>query len=110
MDAADDLSWIVFFYSGAAKAAGQAYNGALVATADGEPPKASEASRIAAALQRGGVQPWEMYTVDNSACTGCGAPLGVERRSVRPQWLADALVEGKTIEEIDYYYQAQPQA
>eukprot|EP00968_Pinguiococcus_pyrenoidosus_P014206 scaffold1291_cov256-Pinguiococcus_pyrenoidosus.AAC.2 len=98
VDVADDLSWIVFFYSGAARAAGQAYFGGLVCTPDGDPPPASEAKRIAAALQRTGIEPWEMYTVSNQGCADCGAPLGVEAKAVRQSWLAEQREAGKTID------------
>ena len=36
VDAADDLDWLVVHYSGAAAAAGQSYQGALLCTADGK--------------------------------------------------------------------------
>jgi hypothetical protein len=35
LDCADDLSWAVFYYSGAASAAGTSYTGSLVVTPDG---------------------------------------------------------------------------
>ena len=35
VDAADDMSWSLYYYAGAAKVAGQAYIGAVLATADG---------------------------------------------------------------------------
>lgn len=42
VDATDDLSWALFFYAGAASAAGQAYTGAVLATPDGAWPDSSQ--------------------------------------------------------------------
>ena len=36
----DDLAWALFYYAGAAAAAGQTYVGAILATADGRWPAA----------------------------------------------------------------------
>ena len=36
----DDLAWALFYYAGAAAAAGQTYIGAILATADGQWPTA----------------------------------------------------------------------
>ena len=97
-DASDIPRWIVFFYSGAAKAAGQAYAGSLVCTADGVPPDGADAERIAAALTSAGVQPWEMYTVSNDDCKDCGAPLGVEAQAVKEGFIEQAAEEGRRID------------
>jgi len=60
---ADDLSWIVFHYAGAAAAVGQRYLGGLVCTPDGAlPPNTLE---IWDALKSAGIQPWELFCVDN---------------------------------------------
>jgi hypothetical protein len=84
---ADDLSWIVFHYAGAAAAVGLRYLGGLVCTADGSIPKQSEIPRIWECLNCAGIQPWELYAVDNDPSTpgaiAAGpAPLGVYRTSV----------------------------
>ena len=60
VDAADDLSWAVFHYSGAARKAGQSYQGALLCSEDGLWP-AADADRIEAALAACGLELWEMY-------------------------------------------------
>ena len=41
VDAADDLSWALYYYAGAAKSAGQMYVGAVLATPDGLWPPAT---------------------------------------------------------------------
>jgi len=65
VDAADDLSWAVFHYSGAAAAAGQTYVGALLLSADGFWPADAVSGpgfdRIAAAFRSCGLELWELY-------------------------------------------------
>mmetsp|Transcript_2200 Transcript_2200/g.7860 ORF Transcript_2200/g.7860 Transcript_2200/m.7860 type:complete len:544 (+) Transcript_2200:76-1707(+) len=65
IDAADDLEWFVVHYSGAAKAAGQSYQGALLCSGDGAwPAKAAAGAgllRIEAAFARCGLEMWELY-------------------------------------------------
>jgi hypothetical protein len=74
VDAADDLSWSLYYYAGAAKVAGQAYIGAVLATKDGMWPEREHLPRIEKSLWEGcGVKLWEMCEVDNSTCGG--APL-----------------------------------
>ena len=60
---ADDLSWIVFHYAGAASAVGQRYLGGLVCTPDGAMPTATK--EIWKTLQSVGIEPWELFCVDN---------------------------------------------
>jgi len=60
VDAADDLSWAVFHYSGAARRAGQSYQGALLCSEDGLWP-AGDQERIERALANCGLELWEMY-------------------------------------------------
>eukprot|EP00468_Gymnochlora_sp_CCMP2014_P013688 CAMPEP_0167750178 /NCGR_PEP_ID=MMETSP0110_2-20121227/5843_1 /TAXON_ID=629695 /ORGANISM="Gymnochlora sp., Strain CCMP2014" /LENGTH=546 /DNA_ID=CAMNT_0007635463 /DNA_START=186 /DNA_END=1826 /DNA_ORIENTATION=+ len=73
IDASDDLSWAVLYYSGAAATAGQAYVGAMLATHDGKWPDPSELPRITKALESAGI-PWhEMVEVCNDNCSN--APL-----------------------------------
>ena len=65
VDAADDLSWAVLHYSGAAKRAGQSYVGALLCTADGAwPADAREGAglaRIQAAFAACDLELWELF-------------------------------------------------
>jgi len=61
VDAADDLSWIVFHYSGAAAVVGQSYLGGLLCSADGRWPRDADYERIAAAFRRCGIEMWELY-------------------------------------------------
>ena len=87
VDAADDLSWSLYYYSGAAKSAGQAYIGAILATPTGNWPADDQIDRIADSLWRGcGIKLWEMIQVDNS--NGEDAPLETLHEYV----LADSLV------------------
>jgi hypothetical protein len=71
----DDLSWGLFYYSGAASAAGQAYTGAIIVTPDGHWPAPSEHERLSSALNKCGIKEWEMYKVNNASCEG--PPLGI---------------------------------
>ena len=75
MDVADDFSWAVFYYAGAATTAGQAYSGAVFCTPDGEWPAEKHWDRVNGALARCGIKLWELYQVDNSCCEN--APLGL---------------------------------
>jgi VDE lipocalin domain len=64
---ADDLSWVVFHYAGAASAVGQRYIGGLLCTPDGMLPSKSELDKTIWPLFRSaGIQPWDLYVVDNS--------------------------------------------
>ena len=74
LDAADDLSFALFYYTGAASRAGMSYSGAVLATPDGAFPEA-HAARVAAALERAGIKVWELSLVDNSPAATAGAPL-----------------------------------
>ena len=61
LDCADDFSWAIFHYSGAASVAGQQYRGALVVSRDGAWPKIDGMEtrrRIEAALDKAGVKTW----------------------------------------------------
>lgn len=62
---ADDLSWTVLHYSGAAGAVGQRYIGGLLCTPDGAVPPDSELPAIWKVFQNSGIQPWDLYKVDN---------------------------------------------
>jgi len=64
--AADDLSWAVLHYSGAARAAGQSYQGALLCTPDGRWPSHCAVgtpgfANIQAAFDHCGLALWELY-------------------------------------------------
>ena len=65
VDAADDLSWAVLHYSGAARRAGQSYVGALLCTADGEwPPECAHGpglERIRDAFRSCDLELWELF-------------------------------------------------
>lgn len=65
VDAADDLSWAVLHYSGAARRAGQSYVGALLCTADGRWPanarEGPELERIRTAFRHCDLELWELF-------------------------------------------------
>jgi len=66
VDAADDLSWTVLHYSGAARRAGQSYVGALLCSPDGHwpasaPPGSPEWDRIETAFRNCGLELWELF-------------------------------------------------
>jgi hypothetical protein len=64
VDVADDLSHVIFHYAGAAGAVGQRYLGGLLCTSDGSLPE--ERDDIYAKLRSAGIDPWELFVVDNS--------------------------------------------
>lgn len=76
VDVAEDLSWGLFYYSGCAEAAGQAYSGAVFVSPDGAWPPAEQMARVEAAHAACGIAMWELSEVDNSCCDG--APLELE--------------------------------
>jgi hypothetical protein len=65
VDAADDLSWTVLHYSGAAKRAGQSYVGALLCTPDGLWPSSAKSGegleRIREAFRKCDLELWELF-------------------------------------------------
>jgi VDE lipocalin domain len=64
---ADDLSWLLLHYAGAASAVGQRYTGGLLCTPDGSMPPTSELDqKIWPLLRAAGIEPWDMREVDNS--------------------------------------------
>jgi hypothetical protein len=82
LDCADDLTWAVFYYSGAAAAAGTSYTGALVITPDGKWPDMTKVGsgssetigdRIEKALKRAEIEMWELFEVNNESCCGVDA-------------------------------------
>jgi hypothetical protein len=66
VDAADDLSWVVFHYAGAAGAVGQRYLGGLLCTKDGKLPPEKELEHIWGVLRSAEIEPWELFVVDNN--------------------------------------------
>jgi len=62
---ADDLSWILFHYAGAASAVGQRYLGGLLCTPDGSLPPPEKLEEIWKALKITGIAPWELFAVNN---------------------------------------------
>nr|XP_029152987.1 uncharacterized protein LOC112791212 isoform X2 [Arachis hypogaea] len=75
VEVADDLSWGLFHYHGAARAAGQSYTGAVLVSPDGAFPNERERTKVVAALQKCGIKEWELYNVDNCSCID--PPLGI---------------------------------
>lgn len=73
IDCAEDLTFCLFYYSGAAAAAGMSYTGAVLGTRDGSWP-GQYTDRIHGALRQAGIEPWELSMPDNSRCAD--APLG----------------------------------
>lgn len=74
LDCDDALEWCVFYYRGAASAAGMSYTGAVLGSRSGGWPAGAEAvGRIEAALERAGIKMWELSDVKNGECGG--APL-----------------------------------
>lgn len=77
VECADDLSWGIFYYTGAAAAAGTSYSGALLVTKDGSwpvmtntPEGINTSSRITTAMAEGGIKMWELFEVPNGCCEG----------------------------------------
>ena len=78
VDAGDALEFAVFYYRGAAAAAGQSYTGAVICSRDGSWPEEDDVtkSRIVDACRRCGIEPFELKFVCNDNCSG--APLDLE--------------------------------
>ncbi|KAJ4715523.1 violaxanthin de-epoxidase-related [Melia azedarach] len=79
VDVADDFSWGLFHYHGAARVAGQSYTGAVLVSPDGMYPNETERRRLVDALERCGIKEWELFTVDNCSCKN--PPLGIPEGS-----------------------------
>ena len=70
----DDMTAAVFYYRGAAAAAGQSYSGAVLVSKDGNFPSSETImDHVIDALRRCGIELWEMKAVTNSNCED--APL-----------------------------------
>lgn len=65
----------LLYASGAAKAAGQAYTGAVLVSPDGSWPTEEQQGRLEEALEACGIKKWELYAVDNQTCQE--PPLGL---------------------------------
>lgn len=93
VDVANDLSWGLFHYHGAAKAAGQSYTGAVLVSPDGAYPNERERTKIVAALEKCEIKEWELFFVDNCSCIDppLGTPEGSSFHSVvqinDPNWM-----------------------
>lgn len=79
VDVADDLSWGLFHYHGAARVAGQSYTGAVLVSPDGAFPKDRERAKIVDALDKCEIKEWELFSVDNRSCID--PPLGIPEGS-----------------------------
>ncbi|KAK7247502.1 hypothetical protein RIF29_42385 [Crotalaria pallida] len=79
VDVAGDLSWGLFHYHGAARAAGQSYTGAVLVSPDGTFPNDGERTKIVAALEKCKIKEWELFFVDNCSCID--PPLGIPEGS-----------------------------
>jgi hypothetical protein len=62
---AEDLSWVVFSYAGAASAVGLRYLGGLLCTKDGLLPPKDTLKEIWGVLEKTSMAPWEMFVVNN---------------------------------------------
>ncbi|KAL3807684.1 hypothetical protein ACHAXA_007330 [Cyclostephanos tholiformis] len=65
LGAADDLTWVVFHYAGAAAAVGQRYIGGLLCTPDGRLPPPEDLDEIWRIFRSAEIEPWELFVVDN---------------------------------------------
>ncbi|XP_039117239.1 violaxanthin de-epoxidase, chloroplastic isoform X1 [Dioscorea cayenensis subsp. rotundata] len=79
VDVCNDFSWGLFHYSGAARAAGQAYTGAVLVSPDGMYPPDMGGQRLISALEKCSIKEWELFDVDNSSCSS--PPLGIPQGS-----------------------------
>ncbi|KAL5053366.1 hypothetical protein RYX36_034048 [Vicia faba] len=76
---ADDLSWGLFHYHGAARVAGQSYTGAVLVSPDGAFPNEGERTKVIAALDKCDIKEWDLFFVDNCSCVD--PPLGTPEGS-----------------------------
>ena len=61
----ENLKWIIFHYAGAASSVGLQYLGGLLCTVDGSLPPDAERAIIWEKLRNAGIEPWELFVVDN---------------------------------------------
>ena len=74
--AADDLSWVLFHYAGAAAAVGQRYIGGLLCTPDGSLPPPEDLDEIWRIFRLAEIEPWELFVVDNDETTSGALAAG----------------------------------
>ncbi|ESW31763.1 hypothetical protein PHAVU_002G265800 [Phaseolus vulgaris] len=79
VDVAENLSWGLFHYHGAARVAGQSYTGAVLVSPDGAFPSERERTEIVGALDKCEIKEWELFNVDNCSCID--PPLGIPEGS-----------------------------
>jgi len=93
VDAADDLSWAVLHYSGAAAVVGQSYVGGLLCSADGQWPNDARQGeglrRIRDALDKCGIQLWELYGHGPPSGVGSGSPTSFMWTPEHAAWEAN---------------------
>lgn len=78
----EDLSWGLFYYAGAAAAAGLSYTGAVLVSSEGQWPSEEDMPDLQAALEKCGIKVWELFRVNNS-CELCqGAPIDIPQEWV----------------------------
>lgn len=82
VDCTDDLAWALFYYAGAASAAGQSYSGAVLVSRDGAWPAQDQRERLTTAFDAAGMKDWEMFRVNNRNCDG--APLDLPDIAKQP--------------------------
>lgn len=71
VDCDEGLDWCIFYYRGAASAAGMSYTGAVLASRSGDwPTDAGSLERIEIGLDKAGIKMWELSTVSNAECDG----------------------------------------
>jgi VDE lipocalin domain len=69
VDCDEGLDWCIFYYRGAASAAGMSYTGAVLASRSGDwPTDTKSLERIEVGLDRAGIKMWELSTVSNAEC------------------------------------------
>lgn len=82
VDCAEDLSWAVVHYAGAARSVGQSYTGSLLLSRDGNVPPKAPKERIRKAFEKAGVAAFELYAITQDQHFDPTAPL-TEFRSLK---------------------------
>lgn len=89
VDCDEGLDWCIFYYRGAASAAGMSYTGAVLASKSGDwPTDARSLERIEVGLDKAGIKMWELSTVSNAECDE--PPLNLIGPTPRPTLAAAA--------------------
>ena len=84
VDEGPGMEWALFFYSGAAQAAGLSYSGAILVSHDGRWPSDSAMPAVEDALRAAGMYLWELYPVKNDGCTPPDDLMQVPSGTPRP--------------------------